>query len=47
MLKIVSVFPVSRSVARGGDGAGPPRAALLGGGKIEDIPKNLEKGKVF
>ena len=34
-------------VARGDDGGGPPRAALLGGGKIEVIPKNLAKEKYF
>ena len=30
----------------GGDGGGPSLAALLGGGKIEVIPKNLERKKV-
>ena len=28
-------------------GGGPPRAALLGGGKIWDIPKKLEREKYF
>ena len=32
----------------GGDGGGPPRAALFGGGgKIEVIPKNLERVRAF
>ena len=39
----ISVYAVS-GVARGG---GPPRAALLGGGKIEAIPKNLGRTNYF
>ena len=36
---------LTRGVARGGDRGGLPWAALLGGGKIEVIPKNLEREK--
>ena len=32
-------------VARGNNGGGPPRTALLGGGKIEVIPKKIEDAK--
>ena len=34
-----------RSNGGGGDGGGPPRTALLGGGKIEDIPKKNWEGE--
>ena len=41
-------LPFISGVARGGDGGGPPRAALFcGGGKIEVVPKNLERVKVL
>ena len=33
--------------SKGGNGGGPPRAAFLGGGKIEAIPKNLGRGNYF
>ena len=34
-----------RSNGRGGDGGGPPLAALLGGGKIEGIAKKNWEGE--
>ena len=50
-LKLYALFVWAScsGIARGGGGdkGGPPRASLLGGGKIDVIPKNLEREKVF
>ena len=37
MITLLAIY--NSGVARGGNGGGPPRAALFGGGKIEVIPK--------
>ena len=41
------IYPMQWRSKGGGRWGGPPPAALFGGGKIEVVPKNLERVKVF